>query len=53
MKLDDILIWALVAALAAAILFTLLFAPRRTRHGYGALGGEGTILTYAGYVGYR
>ena len=52
MKMDDLLIWALVAALAAAIILTLLFAPRRTLHGYGALGEGNSVLTRAGSLGY-
>jgi len=51
-KKDDLLIWALVAALAAAILLTLLFAPRRSLHGYGALRDGGSVLTREGSLGY-
>ena len=53
MKSDDLIIWALVAALAAAILFTVFFAPRRSLHGYGALRGGDAVLTWAGPLGYR
>lgn len=53
MKSDDLIIWALVAALVAAILFTIFFAPRRSLHGYGALRGGGAALTSAGSLGYR
>jgi hypothetical protein len=40
MKRDDLFIWIIVALLAAAIAFTIIWAPRRTKHGYGSIGGQ-------------
>jgi hypothetical protein len=34
-KGDDLLLWILVALLLAAIAITVLFAPGKSRHGYG------------------
>jgi hypothetical protein len=40
MKRDDLFIWIIVALLAAAIAITIIWAPRRTKHGYGNVGGQ-------------
>jgi hypothetical protein len=53
MKKDDLLLWLLVAALLAGILITVFFAPRRSRHGYGAVGPGEPSLTFAEGLGYR
>jgi hypothetical protein len=37
MKRDDLFIWIIVALLAAAIVITIIWAPRRTKHGYGSI----------------
>ena len=52
MRRDDLVIWLLMAALLAGILLTILFAPRRSRHGYGALHPHPPFLTYAKSLGY-
>ena len=35
MKGDELLLWILLALLAAAIAVTLIWAPQKSRHGYG------------------
>lgn len=35
MKADTVLLWLLIVALLLAMLLTVLFAPRRSLHGYG------------------
>ena len=37
MKGDNVFIWILFALLAAAIMVTVLWGPRRSKHGYGSL----------------
>ena len=53
MRTDELVLWVIAALLAAAILFTIFFTPRRSRHGYGSLGGTAPVLTHAGSLGYR
>ena len=40
MKRDDALLWIVALLLLAAVAVTILFAPRRSRHGYGESGGQ-------------
>lgn len=42
MKRDDLLIWLLVAVFLAAVAATLIFAPVKSRHGYGEVFPEGS-----------
>lgn len=37
MKWDTVLLWLLAALLLAAMALTIIFAPNRSRHGYGLL----------------
>jgi hypothetical protein len=41
-KADAALLWILMALLFLAMVLTVLFAPRRSLHGYGLLTGPGT-----------
>ena len=45
--MDDLLLWLIIAFLLAAMAYTVLFAPRKSLHGYGSLspGAGGFVLT--------
>lgn len=47
MKGEGVFIWILFALLAAAIIVTILWAPRRSKHGYGSLPPPGPAAAHA------